>query len=147
MPRYRYLTIPESEVTPKSVFDNRRHFLRQSFAIGARALLLPNMLLPKNAHAWADVLKPALDSDLPSQELAGGEALTEFRDATTYNNFYEFGTRKRDPEVYAHNLSVDPWSVVLEGELNNKGTIPLEEILRRHSLEECVYRLGCVEGR
>lgn len=146
MPRYRYPVIPESEVTPKSVFDNRRHFLRQSVAVGAAALLSPSMLLPKNAYAWADVLKPALESDLPSQELAGGEALTDFRDATTYNNFYEFGTGKRDPEVYAHNLPVDPWSIVLEGELNNTGAIPLEDILRRHSLEERIYRLRCVEA-
>ncbi|WP_249976934.1 protein-methionine-sulfoxide reductase catalytic subunit MsrP [Vreelandella olivaria] len=146
MPRYRYPVISESEVTPKVVFENRRHFLRQGFAIGAAAALAPGMLLPKDAYAWADVLKPVLQTDLPSQELAGGEAFTDFRDATTYNNFYEFGTGKRDPEVFAHNLPVDPWSITLEGELDKTGAIPLEDILKRYSLEERIYRLRCVEA-
>lgn len=146
MARYRYPVISESEVTPKAVFENRRLFLRQGFALGAAAMLAPSMLLSQKIYAWESVLSPALEDNLPSQELAGGERLTEFRDATTYNNFYEFGTGKRDPEVFAHNLPVDPWSVSFEGELNTTGVEPLENILKRYPLEERIYRLRCVEA-
>lgn len=107
---------------------------------------LPGLLLAPTANAWRDALGGALAGELPSRELAGGEAPTGFRDATTYNNFYEFGTRKSDPEVYAHRLVTDPWSLTLEGELDDPGTFALEDVLRHQALEERIYRLRCVEA-
>lgn len=145
MARYRYPAIAESEVTPRALFERRRRFLKQGAALGAAALL-PGVMMSPRALAWQGELERHLEESLPSQELAGGEALTDRRDVTTYNNFYEFGTRKSDPEVYAHRLVTDPWSVAIEGEVDRAGTFALEDILKGQSLEERIYRLRCVEA-
>jgi sulfoxide reductase catalytic subunit YedY len=149
MARYRYPAIPESEVTPRELFEGRRRFLKGTLRGGAAlgaAALAPGLLLSPAAHAWREGLEARLEEELPSQALAGDESLTEFRDATTYNNFYEFGTRKSDPEVYAHRLVTDPWSVTIEGEVEKAGTFALEDILAGQDLEERIYRLRCVEA-
>ncbi|QTF91234.1 protein-methionine-sulfoxide reductase catalytic subunit MsrP [Halomonas sp. BM-2019] len=149
MTRYRYPAIPESEVTPRELFRERRRFLKGTLKGGAAlgaAALAPGLLLSPAAHAWREGLEARLEGSLPSQELADGESLTAFRDATTYNNFYEFGTRKSDPEVYAHRLVTDPWSVAIEGEVEKPGTFALEDILAHQVLEERIYRLRCVEA-
>ena len=149
MTRYRYPAIPESEVTPRELFERRRRFLKGTLRGGAAlgaAALAPGLLFSPAAHAWREGLEARLEGELPSQALAGDESLTEFRDATTYNNFYEFGTRKSDPEVYAHRLVTDPWSVTIEGEVEKPGTFALEDILADQKLEERIYRLRCVEA-
>jgi methionine sulfoxide reductase catalytic subunit len=141
MTRYRYPAIPEHEVTPRALFDARRRFLSQGVALGAMAAA-PGMLLSPQAWAW----QARLEHDLPRKALAGGESVTDREDATHYNNFYELGTRKSDPEVYAHKLETDPWSLSIEGEVDDPGTFALEEVLRGQDLEERIYRLRCVEA-
>ena len=74
------------------------------------------------------------------------ESLTEFKDVTGYNNFYEFGTGKEDPAANAHTLKTSPWSLTIEGECAKPGTYTLEDILKPHAFEERIYRLRCVEG-
>ncbi|MDR5898765.1 protein-methionine-sulfoxide reductase catalytic subunit MsrP [Halomonas vilamensis] len=146
MPRYRYPSIPESEVTPKRLFEKRRRFLRQGVALGAASILPSGLLMPTKAEAWADEFKIQLKENMTRKDFAGDEGITDYGDATSYNNFYEFGTRKSDPEVYAHKLPTDPWSVRVEGEFNLTGDIAFEDILQRYSLEERIYRLRCVEA-
>ncbi|WP_163575644.1 protein-methionine-sulfoxide reductase catalytic subunit MsrP [Halomonas faecis] len=145
MSRYRYPALSESEVTPKALFDARRRFLRRGFALGAAAAA-PGLLWPRDAAAWREALRGRLGGDLPTQRLAGGETTTDYEDVTTYNNFYELGTRKSDPEVYAHKLVTDPWSLTVEGEVDKPGTLALEDVLSREALEERIYRLRCVEA-
>ncbi|MFP4262370.1 MAG: protein-methionine-sulfoxide reductase catalytic subunit MsrP [Halomonas sp.] len=146
MPRYRYPAIAESEVTPRELFRQRRRFLQGGAALGAAALLPSGLLLPGSARAWKEGLTERLDDELPSRGLAGDETPTPMEDATSYNNFYEFGTRKSDPEVYAHKLVTDPWSLTIDGEVDKPGTLALEDVLGRESLEERIYRLRCVEA-
>ena len=145
MPRYRYPNIAESEVTPRTLFEGRRRLLRQGVALGVAAAA-PGLLWSPSARAWPGVLDDKLGGELPSQELAGGESLTSLRDITTYNNFYEFGTGKRDPEIYGHTLVTDPWSLTIEGEVGKAGTFALEDVLKGQDLEERIYRLRCVEA-
>jgi sulfoxide reductase catalytic subunit YedY len=76
----------------------------------------------------------------------GSEELTRFEDATSYNNFYEFGTGKTDPSRYAGTLEPSPWSVVVGGEAEVTGTFPLEDILAITAVQDRTYRLRCVEG-
>ncbi|MFW6345871.1 MAG: protein-methionine-sulfoxide reductase catalytic subunit MsrP [Halomonas sp.] len=114
--------------------------------LGAAAVAPGLLLSPSSARAWQLQLSQQLDGELPSRSLAGDEALTDVKDATTYNNFYEFGTRKSDPEVYAHKLVTDPWSVTIDGEVDKPGTFALEDILAGQDLEERIYRLRCVEA-
>ena len=77
---------------------------------------------------------------------AGEEALTPYPDVTQYNNFYEFGTNKGDPARYAGKLEVEPWSVMIDGEVAKPGPISLEQLVQPHRLEERIYRLRCVEA-
>ena len=65
---------------------------------------------------------------------------------TTYNNYYEFGTDKESPSLYAKTLKTEPWKVTVDGECAKPGDWNLEDILKGQTLEERVYRLRCVEA-
>jgi sulfoxide reductase catalytic subunit YedY len=69
-----------------------------------------------------------------------------YKDATTYNNFYEFGTDKSDPAANAHSLRTSPWSVAVGGLVQRPNTFTLEDLLKLAPMEERIYRLRCVEG-
>ena len=121
--------VPSSEITPEDLFWNRRRFIR--VATGAGLFALAGAGIPR--------------------ALAGGEerddeALTPYEDVTTYNNFYEFGTDKRDPSRNAHTLRTRPWTIEVGGEVHKPRTFDIEEILARYPREERVYRLRCVEA-
>lgn len=72
--------------------------------------------------------------------------LTRWEDATTYNNFYEFGTSKIEPARTADTLETSPCSVTVEGECKKPGQFALEGILASHVVEERISRLHCVKG-
>jgi sulfoxide reductase catalytic subunit YedY len=74
------------------------------------------------------------------------EKPTPYKDASSYNNFYEFGTDKADPAVNAHTLKTTPWTVEVEGLVKNPGKFALEDLLKLSPMEERIYRLRCVEG-
>ena len=74
------------------------------------------------------------------------EELTTYKDATRYNNFYEFGTDKSDPARNSQGFVTKPWSVAVEGEVAKPGLVPLETLLEPHTLEERIYRMRCVEA-
>ena len=74
------------------------------------------------------------------------EKPTEYKDASTYNNFYEFGTDKSDPARNAHTLKTTPWTVEVEGLIKKPGKFALDDLIKLSSLEERIYRLRCVEG-
>ncbi len=131
--------IAPSEITPESVYQARRRFLALG-AAGAGALLLPRL-------AGAATLPPVgAFGTLPSQALAGGEALTPLDSITSYCNFYELGTGKSDPARNAESLRTSPWRVRIGGEVARPGDYTLEDILQPHTLEERIYRLRCVEA-
>ncbi|MCU9951299.1 protein-methionine-sulfoxide reductase catalytic subunit MsrP [Pseudomonas sp. PDM13] len=140
----------EDEVTPESIYLSRRAFMA---GVGAAAALssLPGQAAepayadvePANAPAW---FSGKLQEAHWQAITAGNEPVTPFKDATHYNNFYEFGTNKGDPARYADKLSVEPWQVKIDGEVAKPGTYSLEDLLKPHRLEERIYRLRCVEG-
>ncbi len=130
--------ILSSEITPESLYRQRRRFLQGGLALGA-TLLAGGLLAP--AARAARALEAAKNAAFSTQE-----DLTPYEDVTSYNNFYEFGTRKDDPAKHAHTLRTEPWSLTIEGEVAKPGTYTLEDILKPHALEERIYRLRCVEG-
>lgn len=142
---YRYPAVAASEITPKHVFENRRRFLRQSATLGAALSFAPGMLLSERASAWQQTFADKVQQGVSEKNFAEGESITSVKDATTYNNFYEFGVRKSDPEVYGHKLQTDPWRVSIEGEFEKTAEVNFEDILGRYTLEERIYRLRCVE--
>ena len=87
-------------------------------------------------------------SGAPSTAAGGAtvEKPTAYADATSYNNFYEFGTDKADPVQNAHTLKTRPWAVAIEGEVKKPKVYDIEELLKLAPMEERIYRLRCVEG-
>ena len=65
---------------------------------------------------------------------------------SSYNNFYEFGTSKEDPARYSGGLTIDPWSVVVDGLVDKPGTYDLADLVKGQPLEERIYRFRCVEA-
>jgi sulfoxide reductase catalytic subunit YedY len=130
--------IPASEITPKEVYLQRRRFLREAAAAaaaGATAALLPSAVTA--GRKFPNVRKSPLST---------GEKLTSVQDITSYNNFYEFGTDKKDPARHARNFRTFPWSVVIEGEVKKPAVYQLEDFFRHFPLQERIYRLRCVEA-
>ena len=128
----------ESEITDHRLYLNRREFMA-----GAAALALA----PSVASAGATVTAPA-GKELPASKndkFSIADKPTPFKDATNYNNFYEFGMDKEDPARYAHLLKTRPWSVQVDGLVHKPKRFDVEEILR-FPLEERVYSLRCVEA-
>jgi sulfoxide reductase catalytic subunit YedY len=123
MKNYKY-----SEITPEKVFNKRRKFIK-SVGLGLGSLTLGSMSLLNNAHS-----------------LENNSELTSYKDITTYNNYYEFGTGKGDPYKNSQEFKVKPWSISLEGEVEKPITLSADEILSLYPSEERIYRLRCVEG-
>ncbi len=139
--------IRPSEITDREVYRNRRRFMAGSAALVAGAAfgsLVPG-LLPARSAAATGHGRRALEFT-SNRALSTQETRTPYQDVTHYNNFYEFGTGKRDPAEYAGQLRTEPWSVRIEGEVARPGSYALEDLLRPHGLEERIYRLRCVEG-
>jgi methionine sulfoxide reductase catalytic subunit len=74
------------------------------------------------------------------------EKLTEYKDATSYNNYYEFGTDKADPAQNANTLKTRPWTVEVEGLVKKPGKFAIDDLVKLAPQEERIYRLRCVEG-
>ena len=136
-----------SEITPEAVYQSRRDLIRH-LAAGSAGLALAAWGV-REAHAQTprSGLLPALPSVASSVPGAMTmDKLTAYKDATTYNNFYEFGTDKSDPAKRAHTLVTQPWSVEIEGLVKKPGRVNLEDLMKWGAMEERIYRLRCVEG-
>ena len=131
---YRFKTnLKYSDVTPKQDYLNRRQIMA-----GAAGLLAAGAFSrPASAKPLPAGRNGRYSVDIPP---------TPKEAATSYNNFYEFGTGKDDPAAYADALTTAPWSVKVGGLANNSGSYSYDDILKGMSLEERVYRLRCVEG-
>ena len=127
-----------SEITPKSVYLNRRKFLAAAPAVvlGARALLAPS------ARAMAGTKL----TNLAKSPFSTTEKQNTYEQVTTYNNFYEFGTDKSEPSKNARNFKTSPWTVSVEGDVAKPRKFSMDEIMKIAPLEERVYRHRCVEA-
>ncbi|QHF06704.1 protein-methionine-sulfoxide reductase catalytic subunit MsrP [Pseudomonas syringae] len=143
----------ESDVTPESTYLSRRTLLASSLA-GLAVTAMPRWAGAADASRYADV-EPGkapgwFAEKLPATKWQAvnvqDEAITPFKDATHYNNFYEFGTGKGDPAKNAGSLQTEPWSVVIDGEVAKPGRYALEDFMKPYQLEERIYRLRCVEA-
>ncbi len=137
-----------SEITPQGVYQGRRDMVRL-MATGAAGAAMAGWA-GRQALAQA-VAKPGKLTALPGvkSSVSGAvtmEKLTDYKDVTTYNNFYEFGTDKADPAKNAGTLVTKPWSVAVEGMVKQPKTFTLEDLVKLAPQEERIYRLRCVEG-
>ncbi|MBF0343816.1 MAG: protein-methionine-sulfoxide reductase catalytic subunit MsrP [Nitrospirae bacterium] len=118
-----------NEITDKELYLNRREFI-----ISAAALALPIKSDGKKLNFTKN------------QELSTNEGQTSSDVVSNYNNFYEFSTGKTDIVDLAKNLHTHPWSISVEGLINNPKGYDIDELLKLFPLEERVYRFRCVEG-
>jgi len=135
--------IPYSEVTPKSLYMNRRKFLAAAAAAGAG---LAGAALWEMSQPATPVLAATKYDNLVKSAFDTTEKITPMNDVTHYNNFYEFGTDKSDPAKNAQNFKTSPWKVAVEGEVKKKRVFQVEEIIKLAPPEERIYRHRCVEG-
>ena len=133
--------VESSEITPKSVYLDRRRFLAAAAVAGATAAF-PAIVV---ARAAETVPRPKLDG-IAKSRYSTEEARTPLDAITRYNNFYEFGSDKEDPARHAATLKPRPWAVKIDGLCGKPGTYDVDEIIKANRLEERVYRLRCVEA-
>jgi sulfoxide reductase catalytic subunit YedY len=134
-----------SEITPRDEYLRRRDWLKLA-ASGSVASLTGTL-----AACSPKADEP--DTTLGLRKLTGAsksalsttEPFSTYKHITTYNNYYEFGTDKSDPAAYAKQLIVQPWTVIVEGEVSKPRSFGIEDLLQL-PLEERVYRLRCVEA-
>lgn len=127
--------IKSSEITAKSIYIDRRRLMKQAFA--SSLLLATDAMLPAWAKRWPNLDASTFNAD---------DKLTSFEDITSYNNFYELGTSKKDPAANASLFNPRPWTITVEGECNKRGVFNLEDFIKPYALQEYIYRLRCVEG-
>ncbi len=130
--------IKPSEITKQNDYLNRREFIKKSTVL-LGAAWAGQLALPASARGndFPDAVK---------SKFSTSEKLTSYKDVTTYNNFYEFGTTKSAPAVNAKDFKPRPWSITVEGEANKTGTFDLEDFIKPYAMEDRVYRFRCVEG-
>ncbi len=140
--------IRSSEITDQKLYLNRRDFVRAAMIAGGAAAGAGVFSLVDSALLAAEPAPHGrkLDNVGKSPLSIVNEKMNTWDEITTYNNFYEFGTDKESPSLYAKSLRTEPWRVVVEGECNKPATYDLEDILKGQALEERVYRLRCVEA-
>ncbi|MCC6889749.1 MAG: protein-methionine-sulfoxide reductase catalytic subunit MsrP [Hyphomicrobiales bacterium] len=140
--RRRGWEIPEREASPEAVFLNRRAFLTAS---GAGALMLSPRLAA--AQRIADLpdssahLYPARRNDKYGLD----RPVTDEKINTNYNNYFEFGSSKQIARP-AQALKLRPWQIKLDGMVEKEQVIDIDDLLRKVTLEERLYRMRCVEA-
>ena len=135
-------TIPSSEITLEDLYITRRRFIKSA-------------LLTTSASILAASCGPAGQStSTPDPQFAGyaslsddqGNALTAYSDITGYTNYYEFSTSKTEPTKLAQGFNTDPWTVTIDGLVNNPTTLDLSDLGTSFAQEERIYRMRCVEA-
>ena len=136
-----------SDITPQGIYVQRRELIAR-LAAGAAGLTLAAWA---QRQALAATERPGKLAPLPTvpSSVSGAmvmEKVTPYADASTYNNFYEFGTDKSDPARNAHTLVTSPWQIQIDGLVKKPGPLDLAELLKLSPMEERIYRMRCVEG-
>ena len=130
------MALRECEVTPEAqliAFQQQRRRL-----LAGAALALP----------WlADVVRAQAPQALPRAALdAAGDSPSALADISAYNNYYEFSSDKQAVKFLAQALTLAPWTITVEGEVEKPYTVDVDDLQRLFGVEERIYRLRCVEG-
>jgi len=136
--------IRSSEITPKSLYLNRRRFLTGAALAGAAAATgvgLREIVSPSNA-----ALAGTKIDGITKSPLSTTETITPYADVTHYNNYYEFSTEKDEPAKLAQHFRTRPWKVKIDGLVEKKQELDVDTILKMAAPEERIYRHRCVEG-
>ena len=133
--------IKAAEITSKELYLNRRQFIASALGAGAA---FAGLDLAGAPHVHALDKLPNVKKGPVAYNTS--EKLNALKDITSYNNFYELGVDKGDPELNAKYLITKPWSVDVKGEVKKAKTFAIEDIMKLAPLEERIYRMRCVEA-
>ncbi len=140
--------IPESQITPESVFINRRKFLKQAIAAGIGVSILPILGCQQQSEGGNDPTAGTISLGqvpLNPDFATAGRSITDQSLTSRYNNFYEFGGTKSIWRA-AQALPTDDWKVEVTGLVNQPKTYDLDDLRKKFPLEKRVYRFRCVEA-
>ena len=144
--------IPASEITDERTYLRRREFMRIAGGAAMAAAAAPLLACSDEPVGAAG---PAAGTfGAPNLPLTGykekavtvDEKLNTFEEITGYNNFYEFGTEKDDPQRYSGSLKTSPWTIKIDGHCNKPADYQIDDLIKPIQLEERIYRLRCVEA-
>jgi sulfoxide reductase catalytic subunit YedY len=130
--------IPASEITDPVIFRQRRKIIKAMLATMVAGSGISQIWANGNKPVWGDLPESIFSADLLTP--------TPAELVKNYTNYYEFSLNKKDSAHIAQNLSTDSWSVEISGEVEKSASYYLEDILRRQTLQEYIYRFRCVEG-
>ena len=136
--------IRSSEIPPRSLFLNRRKFLAGAALAGASAATgmgLRELISPSTTALAGNKI-----DGIKKSTFSTSETITPYKDVTTYNNYYEFGTEKDEPAQLAKNFRTRPWKVKIDGLVDKKQELDVDTIIKMAPAEERIYRHRCVEG-
>jgi sulfoxide reductase catalytic subunit YedY len=144
--------LPEKAATPERIYLDRRRILA-GLGLGGAILAAPAALrmAPEHMRSAQAEPEPSLDPWADLYPVQRNDAyrldrpLTEESWATSYNNFYEFGSHKQIARA-AQALPVQPWSVIIDGMVEKEVALDADQLIRRMPLEERLYRHRCVEA-
>ena len=153
--------ILSAEITPEHVYLNRRQFMVGAGSLAAGAMALAACGRP-GATTAASGNTAAPKSEIPAADLSAalahaepyasaktdelGAPLNAYKDITNYNNYYEFTTDKQGVAPLSADFSTYPWEVKVGGLVNNPKTYSIDDLLKKFTQEERIYRLRCVEA-
>jgi methionine sulfoxide reductase catalytic subunit len=139
------IKIHSSEITPEHIYLSRRKFMVGIGALAASTLALAACGVQDSAAVREDEVEPKdLKTSATTDEL--GDALTPFNSITNYNNYYEFSTSKEAVASLAKDFKVSPWTLEVGGLVNKPQTYGIEDLLKKFTQQERIYRLRCVEA-
>jgi sulfoxide reductase catalytic subunit YedY len=144
-------SLTENQVTDEAVYKQRRDILKKLGYLGAGSLLAASTKATAGPFDWfsdedkAKFATSALNFSKPQTD-ASFAMVTPMDKATSYNNFYEFGTAKDDPINNSQEFNVEPWSLSIEGLVEKPITLSYDDLFSSFDLEERIYRLRCVEA-
>jgi len=136
--------IPEHQATPEGVYLNRRSFFGAA-AGAAAATLVPQIAGAQRVTDIPDPTKDLYPAKRNEKYGIDGRAITPEETNGNYNNFYEFGSSKSVAKA-AQQLKIRPWTVKIDGMVEKPFEIAIDDLIRKMTLEERLYRHRCVEA-
>jgi methionine sulfoxide reductase catalytic subunit len=136
--------IRSSEITPKSLYLNRRKFLAGAALAGAA--VATGIGLREIVSPSATAFAGNKINGIQKSPLSTTETVTPYQDVTNYNNYYEFSTEKDEPAKLAQKFRTRPWKVKIDGLVDKKQELDVDTIIKMAAPEERIYRHRCVEG-
>jgi methionine sulfoxide reductase catalytic subunit len=142
----RRVSLDTAKIVPSDITPQEKYLSRRALLAGSLGLAAAPVLSRLTGIAQAQTSTGAALSYVHNAGVSVTDTPNSFKDISTYNNYYEFGTDKSDPAENAQKFQTRPWTVVIGGECEAPGTLALEDLLKPHPLEERIYRMRCVEA-